>query len=103
MDLMLPFFGISLGLTLAIELIVARCFGLRGKDQLVLVVLVNILTNPAAVWLHWAVGIPQIPIELTVVLVEWYVYREFKVKYPLTLSCAANGISWGLGLILQML
>lgn len=103
MDLILPLFGISLGLTLAIELAVALGLGLRGRDNLTLVVLVNILTNPAAVWLHWALGIPQIPIEIVVVLVECYVYRQFKVNRPLLLSCAANGISWSLGLVLQML
>lgn len=103
MDWLLTLFGVSLGLTLVIELIVALLFGLRRRDDLILVVLVNILTNPAAVWLHWAAGIPQIPIEVVVVLVEFYVYRQFKVKNPLGLSCAANGISWTLGLILQML
>ena len=103
MDLILTLFGVSLGLTLVFELAFAFCFGLRSGGELLLVVLVNVLTNPAAVWLHWCFGIPQIPLEIVVVLVEYYVYREFKISRPLALSALANGVSWGLGLILQML
>ena len=44
-------FAISLALTLIIELIVARCWGFQTKKELLLVILVNILTNPAAVFL----------------------------------------------------
>lgn len=103
MDFYLTLFGISLGLTLLFELAVALCFGLGSRDRLILVILANILTNPAAVWLHWAVGIPQIPIEIVVVLTEYYVYRKFYIPRPLLFSLAANGVSWGLGLILQLL
>lgn len=100
-------FGISLGATLLLELIVALCFGLRGRKQLILVILVNLLTNPAAVWLHSFWGIPQIPIELLVVIIEYYVYHSFRrerhISHPLLLSVAANGISWGTGLLLTLL
>lgn len=97
----LSMFGISLGLTLAAELIVAAVLGLRGKDRLRLVVLVNILTNPAAVWLHNGMHLPQIPIEILVVLIEYYVYKSFAVPHPLAVSLAANGVSWGIGLMLM--
>lgn len=100
-------FGVSLGLTLVIEGIVGLCFGLRSREQIILLVLVNVLTNPAAVWLHNAVGVPQIPIEISVVIIEYYVYRSFRKSHaiprPLLLSVTANGVSWGLGLLLTLL
>lgn len=98
---LLRMFGISLGLTLAIELAVGRCFGLRGKRAAALVILVNVLTNPAAVLACW-LGAPQLLVELLVVATEALVYRCFseEVRHPVWLAVAANGISWILGLIL---
>lgn len=100
-------FGSSLGVTLLIEGVVGWCFGLRNREQLLLLLLVNVLTNPAAVWLHTFVGIPQIPIEIAVVIIECYVYQIFRkshaIPHPLLLSLTANGVSWGLGLLIQML
>ena len=103
MKVILLMYGISLGLTLLIELPVCFALGLRTRDQLELVFLVNLLTNPAAVWLHTCAGIPQIPVEILVVITEFYVYRQFKQSRPLLLSLVANGVSWGLGLVLQLL
>lgn len=98
----LQMFGVSLGLTVLIELAVARYFGLKTRDLLLVVLLVNVLTNPAAVWMHVFLEFPQIPVELLVVITEYYVYRQFQITQPLRFSLVANGISWGLGLILQM-
>ena len=107
MEYYLLLYGVSLGLTLAVELTVCLCFGMRKKEQLVLAVLVNLLTNPAAVWLHCFWGLPQLPIEIAVVIIECYVYHKFRsacsLPHPLALSLTANGISWGLGVVLQML
>lgn len=98
-------FGISLGLTLSAELIVGWLFGLRHKKQMILLALVNVLTNPAAVWLHVFAGVAQIQIEILVVIIECYVYhlfqRERNIPHPLLLSLTANGVSWGLGLLIQ--
>lgn len=96
-------YGTSLLLTLLIELPFCWLMGLRSREQMELVFLVNLLTNPAAVWLHTALGIPQIPVEVLVVITECYVYRQFKQPHPLRLAFLANCISWGLGLVLQML
>ena len=107
MRYVLLLYGGSLGLTLLIEIPVCLCFGLRGKDQLLLVLLTNLLTNPAAVWLHTSLGLPQVSIEILVVIIEYYVYRSFRdshhIPNPFTLALTANGISWGLGLLLQTL
>ena len=93
-------FAMSLGLTLLLEYPVAWLLGLRGRRTGILFVLVNVLTNPAAVLLH-LFGVSQIPIELAVVLVEWFVYRQFGVKKPLLLSLSANVLSWGTGLVIN--
>ena len=103
MKVILLMYGLSFGLTLLIELPVCYGMGLRSRDQLELCFLVNLLTNPAAVWLHTSAGIPQIPVEILVVIIEFYVYRQFNQAHPLLLSLVANGVSWGLGLILQLL
>lgn len=100
-------FGLSLGLTILIEGIVGWCFGLRSRKQMVLLILVNLLTNPAAVWLHAFAQVPQIPIEIAVVIIECYVYHIFHkshhLPHPLLLSLTANSVSWGLGLLIQTL
>ncbi|MBR2046968.1 MAG: hypothetical protein IJ960_00040 [Oscillospiraceae bacterium] len=103
MSLIIIMYGMSFLLTLVIELPICYAWGLRSRDALELAFLVNLLTNPAAVFLHTSVGIPQIPVEILVVIIECYIYRQFKIKHPFLLSLAANGVSWGLGVVLQML
>lgn len=103
---LLEMFGISLLLTLVLELPVAYCFGYRSAAQLLLVMLVNVLTNPAAVLLHW-LGISQFPIEIAVIFVEMGIYVWFSkdgkwnVPYPAFFAVAANCISWSTGLLIQ--
>lgn len=100
-------FGASLGLTLLIELPIGMAMGLRRKKHLLLMILVNVLTNPAAVLLCW-LGVPQIPVEIAVFLVEAGIYYWFSreeswnIQHPLWLSLAANLISWGSGVLIQM-
>lgn len=104
---LLELFGFSLILTILIEGFIAWLLGMRGRRQLLLVLLVNILTNPAAVLLIWMIGLPQLPVELCVVAVEFFVYRSFrkgmKMPQPMLLALVCNGISWGLGLLIQSL
>lgn len=97
---LLKMFGISLALTLAIELPAAFLWGLRGR-QLAVVALANVMTNPLAVALSW-VGLPQIPIEIAVVLAEGFTYRSFFEKRPVLLAVASNALSWGIGLMMQL-
>ena len=100
-------FAISLALTLAIELPVAILWGLRGR-ALAVVALVNVLTNPLAVALHAHLGIPQIPVELAVVAAEAMIYRSFsrtpgwRLPRPAGLALVSNALSWGLGLVIQL-
>lgn len=100
-------FSVSLVLTWLIELTVAAVMGFRDRRSILLVILVNLLTNPAAVLLCH-LGIPQLPVELAVIAVEACVYTSFakntrwQIPHPIGLSVAANLIAWFAGIILQM-
>ena len=96
---MLESFALSLGLTLLIEVPIAYGWGLR-RGQLVTVFAANLMTNPLAVALHLT-GIPQVPIELGVVLAEGFAYSLHFDKHPWLLALVSNAISWGLGAALQ--
>ena len=97
---MLEIFALSLGLTLLIEVPIAYCWGLRRRE-LVTVIAANVMTNPLAVALHLT-GIPQIPIEIGVVLAEGYAYSLLFDKRPWRLSLISNALSWGIGIIMQL-
>jgi len=106
-------FGISLGLTLLIEMSLAVIFRVRSKRGLTVVLLANVLTNPAAVCLCMVLGpflggwyLPfQLLVEAAVVLAEGNVYRQFREDLnaalkPFPLSFVLNACSYGTGLIL---
>lgn len=97
---MLRTFLLSLGLTLLLELPAAFLWGLR-KRELVTVLAANLMTNPLAVALHLA-GVPQIPIELGVVLAEGWAYRLHFEKRPVLLAIVSNVLSWGVGILIQL-
>ena len=101
---MLRVFLLSLGLTLAIELPVAALWGLRRRE-LLLCALVNLLTNPVVVALHylfpawWATPL----LECAAWAVEGLYYRRYApgASHPWLLSLSANGCSFALGLVLN--
>ena len=107
MRYLLEMFSVSLVLTWLIELTVAAVMGLRDKKSIFLVLLVNLLTNPAAVLLCY-LGVPQLPVEIVVMAVEAWIYSSFskdprwKIPHPIVLSIAANTIAWFAGILLQM-
>lgn len=96
---MIEIFAMSLGLTLLFELPIAYLWGLRRR-ALLTVLAANLMTNPLAVALH-LMGIPQIPIEIGVVLAEGAAYSLHFEKRPWLLALVSNAISWGIGLMLQ--
>lgn len=106
MRYMLEMFSISLALTWLIELTVAAILRLRDRKSMLLVLLVNLLTNPAAV-LICHLGIPELPVELAVMAVEAFVYTSFskderwQITHPVILSVSANLIAWFAGILLQ--
>lgn len=83
---------------------------------LLLVVLVNVLTNPAAVLTCWlgrvylapGLWLPlELAVEVTVVAAEGCVYLSFgrkpgwRIEHPIGLAVAANAVSWLLGVWLR--
>lgn len=114
----LKMFGVSLVLTVLLELAVLIALREYSKKNAVLLILVNVLTNPAAVLAAWLMGqyfpeIPalavQIPLEVIVVWTEGYLYHSFTeasgydIRHPFRLAAAANAVSWGIGVCLQNL
>ena len=117
MIIILRMFLLSLVLTLVIETVVALFWKIRMPGMIV-VWLVNTLTNPLAVLLAWQLTrhfpgisslIIQLPIECIVVLVEALIYRGFAgkekwtIRHPVLLSVTANAISWSIGLMIHTL
>lgn len=111
--ILLGSFGLSLGLTLFVECGIALLFGIRGRDHLLLL-LVNILTNPAVVYLNLlfvsllpdtSVLAWQLPLEIAVVAIEGWLYARLarSVRSPWVFAAVANGFSYGLGLMLGWL
>lgn len=107
---MLPIFALALGLTFLLELLVAWLCRLRGRDYL-LVILVNILTNPAVVYLNMVCevlfpagnGLWQIPLEAAAIAIEGLCYARFAraIRRPWMFALVANIFSYCCGLLLS--
>lgn len=95
-------FAVSLGLTLLLELPFVYLWGLRSRHDLTLAVLVNVLTNPAAVFFH-TLGVPALPLEAAVVAVEGicYRFRGENVRHPWRLALFVNVFSYSAGCLLN--
>lgn len=101
--------AISLLLTLVLELSFALLWGVRGRG-LMLVLLMNLMTNPAAVLLHftfvrllgwsalWVVPL----LELAVVIAEGFCCRGM-IRRPWLFALLVNLFSYGTGELLQWL
>ena len=99
----LTMFGVSLLLTQVLELGVLLGVKKWSKQNVIILLLVNVLTNPAAVYLAFLGGgtvLIQVPIEIAVILVEGFIYKSFGMKKPFRFALLANGISWMIGLFL---
>ena len=105
--------ALSLALTLALETGFFLLVGKRVKKDLLLLALVNILTNPVVVlsyWLavlytNWNKTLIKIPLELFAILVEGYYYKRYgrDFRRPYIFSLAANMFSFWLGVAIQLL
>ena len=104
--------GVSLTLTLAIEVVLALALGMRGRD-LLLVVLMNAITNPLVVYLYlllsartawprWAI---LLPLEVCAMAAEWGLLRRFAtgVRRPLVVALTLNACSFLAGELLTCL
>ena len=103
----------SLARPLVLEALFALLWGLRGRRELTVVALVNVLTNPPVVLLyHTAVGLWGWPaavvtavLETAAVLVEWRCYRlcSDQLQRPLLFALLANLFSYGAGRVINLL
>ena len=103
--------GISLALTLVLETAFFLLTGKRNKNDLLLVILVNVITNPIVVLVYWIAtrytgwntGIVKIPLEVFAILTEGVYYRKYGrgFRQPYLFSVAANIFSFTAGIIIQ--
>lgn len=108
LNLLLPALGISLALTLVLEGIFGLIWGVNGKRDWLLLLLVNVVTNPIVVTLHYCVSSAWVftaVLEVSAVLVEWLAYRKWgrSVRPAFLFSLCANCFSYFSGLLINML
>ena len=104
---------ISLFLTIIIELTVSFIIGIRNKDDIKVVILVNICTNPIVVYIanclmlftnDFIYNIGVAILEMLVVMVEFVLYKKYlkfdKVS-PFAISLINNVISFSIGVVIN--
>jgi len=109
---LIPALAISLLATIILEFSFFLLTGKRDKKDLLLVLLVNVLTNPAVVLLYWLSALytvlPDAPVklilEVSAILLEGYYYSRYgrEFRRPYLFSAAANGFSFGVGALIQL-
>lgn len=115
---MLKTLVISLAVTLVIELFLAFILKVRNRKGLLVVLLVNILTNPLAVLIHELLGMRffgntmllcTAVIEIAVTASEAMIYMSFSkqekygIKRPVLLSVVSNTFSFFAGVGLKLI
>jgi len=103
--------AVSLSLTVALETGFFFLTGKRDKKDLLLVVLVNVVTNPivvlsywiAALYTDWNLIFVIIPLEAFAILAEGYYYNNYGrcFKRPYIFSAGANMFSYWIGVLIQ--
>lgn len=106
---------ISLSLTLVIELTTSLILGIRSKQDIKIVICVNVCTNPVVVYIANCISllnndvvynIVVIIMEITVVFIEAAFYKKYltyKGKSSLLISSVNNIVSFSLGVIINIL
>jgi hypothetical protein len=105
---MLRTLAVSLLLTLLLEGLFALLWGLKTKRDWLLLLLVNVVTNPIVVTVSclWGGGVPlTAALELSAVLGEALAYRKWgrDTRPALLFSLCANCFSYFSGLALNIL
>ena len=112
-EALLKSLAISLALTIILEAAFFLLSGKRNKKDLLLIILVNVLTNPVVVlvyWLvlvysFWNVYVIQLPLEVIAVVAEGYCFKKYgqEFKRPFLFAIAVNAFSYGTGILLQQI
>ena len=112
---LLRLFLIPYLLTLFVEEIIALLWGYRNPRDLLVILLVNTLTNPAVTALRYLSGqmVPSVAwrtvilavLEIAVLFSEWRLFRRFfrKGRYLFLFSLILNGASFGAGFLVPVL
>lgn len=110
---MLSTLAFSLLLTLLFEGAFALLWGLRGRREWAILVLVNLLTNPAVVLLYhlstglWGINTVLVTgiLECAAVAVEWRCYKACskQLKRPFLFALLINVFSYSAGCIIQLI
>lgn len=105
--------GLSLGLTLVLELAFALIFMVRQKRDLLLVCLVNVITNPVVALVYYLASsavytvqtLALIALEVLAVVVEAVYYRSYgeKISHPVLFAVGANAFSFFIGKAINIL
>lgn len=102
---------VSLLITLICELAFAWIAKKRKKHDLLLVLLVNVLTNPAVVLIYALLSrrihtvLLKLVLELAAISVEAYYYKKYALDFPrpFLFSIGANAFSFFFGILLQQI
>lgn len=100
--------ALSLVLTLVLEGLFGLIWGIRGRRDWLLLLLVNVVTNPIVVTLHYCVtsfwGFTLL-LELAAVCAEWLAYRAWSrtARPTFLFSLCANAFSYFGGLLINLL
>lgn len=100
--------AVSLLLTLLLEGLFGLIWGVKGKRDWLLLLAVNVVTNPIVVTLHYCVSSFwgfTLFLELAAVAAEWLAYRRWgRTTSPaLLFSLCANCFSYFSGVIINIL
>lgn len=100
--------AVSLALTLLLEGLFGLIWGVRGKRDWKLLVLVNVVTNPVVVALHYCVSSAIFFVallEISAVLAEWIAYRKWgqTTRPAFLFSLCANCFSYFSGVLINIL
>jgi len=103
--------ALSLGLTVALEAGLYLATGKRSKKDLLLLVAVNVVTNPAVVlsfllldsFTNWNRYAMLAPLELLAIMAEGRYYEKYGSVFrrPYLFSLAANALSFGFGELIR--
>ena len=104
---LLPALGLSLALTLILEGIFALIWGVKGRRDWLLLLVVNVVTNPIVVTLHYCVSSAWLftaVLEIAAVLAEWLAYRKWgrTTKPAFLFALCANCFSYFSGMLLNL-
>ena len=115
MNILMYYLARNVMLTVIIELVLAVIIGVRNKKDFIIIILVNIFTNPLVnvisflfnVYLGTLIrNIILLIMEISAVIVEGYIYKKnlyYKGLNPFVLSIILNITSYGFGVIINYL